>query len=50
MGLIVHNVYSVDPNSGLEIKDIYINLGDVVVSKKTDGIGYKIFYVSQYFF
>ena len=50
MGLIVHDVYSVDPNSGLEIKDIYINLGDVVVSKKSDVIGYKIFYVSQYFF
>ena len=50
MGLIVHDVYSVDSNSGLEIKDIYINLGDVVVSKKTDVIGYKIFYVSQYFF
>ena len=50
MGLIVHDVYSVDSNSGLEIKDIYINLGDVVVSKKSDVIGYKIFYVSQYFF
>ena len=50
MGLIVHDVYSVDSNSGLSVKDIYINIGDVVVSKKLDIIGYKIFYVSQYFF
>ena len=43
MGLIVHDVYSVDSNSGLEIKDIYINLGDVVVSKKQMELVIKYF-------
>ena len=50
MGLIVHDVYSVDNNSGLSLKDIYINLGDVVISRKLESVGYKIFYVSQYYF
>lgn len=48
MGLIVHDLYCVDQSTALNIKDIYINIGDVVISRAP--LGYKIFYVSQYYF
>ena len=50
MGIIIHESYLVDSNSGLSLKDIYINLGDVVITRNKNINGYSIFYISQYYF
>ena len=47
MGLLVHSSVIINEKTNLTLKDVYVNIKDVMISRTT--LNYKVFYQYQYF-